>query len=97
MTMRESAIQSAIARYIRKELGGIVVKVDESVYGGFPDLMCILPEGGLVFIEVKQPRKYPTALQYRRLKELTDMGHVAFVARSLNDVRRKLMHFGREP
>lgn len=89
-TMRESAIQKAIARTIRIEFGGAVVKVDSAIYGGFPDLTCILPGGVVVFIEVKQPGKYPSKLQYRKLAELRAMGHRAFVARSLADVRREL-------
>lgn len=56
-----------------KDLGGLALKFPAIHIIGFPDRMCLLPGGRVIFIEVKTTRKKPTKIQlhvHRKLKAL---------------------------
>ena len=44
---------------------------------GFPDRVFVLPNGKVAFIEFKAKDKKPTTTQYRKLNNLSDLGHHA--------------------
>lgn len=52
--MLESEIENQIVRYV-KSLGGRCEKLVLASKRGFPDRTCFLPNGKVIFIEVKKP------------------------------------------
>lgn len=80
----ESKIQAAIKAKFERA-GWIVVKLIQTNYNGIPDLMC-LKNGKTVFVEVKQPKREPSALQQFRHSELTNQGFQVFVLTSEKDL-----------
>lgn len=71
----ESRIQTSIKRKLEK--AGWYVGKFEMSEAGFPDLVC-LRKGQCVFIEVKQVKAKPRPLQLYRIKQLNEMGFIAF-------------------
>ena len=71
---RESSIVAAIVR-AAKESGWWVMKIHGGPHqlAGVPDLLC-LRQGRAVFLEVKQPGKKATPLQFARMKEIETQG-----------------------
>lgn len=58
---------------------------------GLPDIIGVQKATGrLVAIEVKRPKKKPTELQQQTLQTLKDHGAIAFVATSIEDVKKEL-------
>lgn len=73
-------VKSLPAAEIRKLHGTMyAVKGDPDLYG------CIA--GRMFVIECKQPGKYPSKIQYKRLREWNEAGAVTGVARSLEDAK----------
>lgn len=58
-----------------KALGWYPLKIHGGPFqvAGIPDLLC-LRTGRAVWMEVKQPGKYPTAIQRRRMDDLEKIG-----------------------
>lgn len=44
------------------------------IEGGYPDRVCIFPDGVILFVEVKSQGKKPDPLQVIAHKELLDLG-----------------------
>jgi len=89
----ESTITAAIKRAAEAD-GWWVMKIHGSQYqlAGVPDLLC-LKEGRAAFIEVKQPGKQPSAIQWKRMEELACVGCVPCTVAS--DVETALYFLGR--
>jgi Holliday junction resolvase len=84
----EKNIQSSIRDHLRQN-GWLVIKLVVTSMFGVPDLLCI-KGGKVVFIEVKQPGKKPTALQVATHIKLTGHGVQVLIATSVNDIRGML-------
>lgn len=96
--MLEKDIVNDILKYLRehgcwaeKMHGGPFMRV------GIPDILMCIPyqklstnPGLFVAIEVKQPGKKPTPVQVQCIEEIRAAGGVAFVATSVEDVKREL-------
>ena len=57
---------------------------------GTPDILGCLPNGRFLAIEVKRPKNGPTFWQKESLAEYIQLGAIAFVARSVDDVKNRL-------
>lgn len=57
---------------------------------GVADILGILPTGMLLAIEVKTKKTYPSQNQKDFLKNISDNKGIAFIARSIDDVKRVL-------
>lgn len=57
---------------------------------GISDILGILPTGRLLAIEVKREGKYPTREQKEFMDHVSKRGGLAFVARSIDDVKARL-------
>lgn len=57
---------------------------------GVSDILGILPDGRLFAIEVKAGKNTATPEQKEFIKQINDRGGVAFVARSIDDVKFNL-------
>lgn len=70
----ESSIVASIVR-LAKLQGWWVMKIHGGPYqlSGVPDLLC-LKHGHAMFLEVKQPGRYATAIQRKRMNEIEKEG-----------------------
>ncbi len=76
-----------VARAIAKaKYNGMVV--------GFPDLICLLPNGETLFFEVKHGKTPASDTQRAVLSRLSDMGFRNAVVRSIDDVNQCLEQWG---
>ena len=76
--MREKATEQKLILMI-KAAGGIAPKFINPGYDGMPDRIVLLPEGRIVFVEVKVPGKKPRPLQQARHDMLRRLGFKVFV------------------
>lgn len=85
---REQDIQTSIMNYIRS-IGGLPIKQNQiGIYAqaGVPDIIACI-KGRFVAIEVKKPKKKPTAIQYTWLESINKIGGLAFYADNLKIVK----------
>jgi Holliday junction resolvase len=86
----EKHIENQIKRYL-DQLGVWYMKIHGSMYqkSGVPDLIACI-NGTFVGIEVKRPGGIVSPLQKFNIDEIHRNGGIAFVAYSVEDVRRQL-------
>lgn len=74
-----------------KAIGGMCIKIHNPYYRGLPDRLVILPDGGIVWVELKTLGKKPTKLQQLAHEELRKREQVVYVI----DNEKKLNEFSR--
>ena len=89
--MLEKDIVNAILKVLRIR-GYWAEKIHGGPYQrmGTPDIIACSPQGQFIGIEVKRPGKEPTPVQLRVIAEIREAGGIAFVATSVEDVRKEL-------
>lgn len=75
--MREKQIEQRLKRAVEKR-GGLCEKWT-SGSSGWPDRLCLLPDGKAGFVEVKSPGKKPRPLQLKRHRQLRRLGFPVYV------------------
>lgn len=75
--MREKIIEQQLIKEVRRS-GGLCEKWIAST-DGWPDRICILPNGKIGFVEVKAPGKQPRPLQLHRHEQLRALGFQVYV------------------
>ena len=88
--MREKIIENKIKKYL-KSVGAYFVKQHGNAFAksGVPDIF-VCYRGVFLGIEVKNEKNKPTLLQKHHLLEIQKAGGIAFVARSVEDVKEKI-------
>lgn len=88
--MTEKTIENQIKRYLDR-LSVWYMKVHGSMYqkAGVPDIIACV-DGVFVGIEIKRPGGKVSALQQFQIDEINRNGGYAFVAYSVEDVRREI-------
>ncbi|WMJ79554.1 VRR-NUC domain-containing protein [Clostridium sp. MB40-C1] len=71
--MEESRIEKRLKKQIEL-LGGKALKFVSPGMSGVPDRIVLLPQGKIIFVELKAPGKKLRALQEYRAKELRNLG-----------------------
>lgn len=72
--MLERELEAYLTKRV-KELGGRSYKWGlANGNGGVPDRIIFLPKGRIMFVELKQPGKKPTALQIKVMQQLHGLG-----------------------
>ncbi|MBO0569965.1 VRR-NUC domain-containing protein [Clostridium botulinum] len=71
--MLESSIEKRLKKEIEK-LGGKALKFVSPGVSGVPDRIVLLPQGRIVFVELKAQGKNPRPIQKYRIKELRALG-----------------------
>lgn len=87
----EKKVENSIKRYL-DGLGAYHIKIHGSAYmpAGTPDILACIG-GKFIGIEVKKPKGgVVSELQKLKIKQIKSAGGVAFVARSLEDVKQEL-------
>lgn len=98
----ESRIQSAIVSFIRtvvpgslviaipngarRTAGGYASNAVAGLLPGAPDLVVALPEGKVLWLEVKAPKGRPSDNQVLVHEKLGEIGHAVYIVRSISDV-----------
>ena len=76
--MREKQIEQQLVKAV-KAAGGMCPKLVSPGTDGMPDRMILMPEGRIVFVEVKAPGQKPRPLQMLRMEQLQLMGFRVFI------------------
>lgn len=69
--------ESKIERYLKKQvelLGGLALKFVSPGVSGVPDRIVLLPQGKVIFVELKAPGKKARPIQEYRIKEIRALG-----------------------
>ena len=77
--------EKTIERYLcdkMASIGGIALKYTSDLRTGYPDRLCLLPDGRVFWVELKSKGKHPRAIQSIRISELREMGQRVYVADS---------------
>lgn len=74
----EKALEARLRREVERR-GGIALKHTAQYHRGIPDRIILLPNGLIVFVELKSTGKKPTPLQIRAMEKLTALGFRCFV------------------
>ena len=85
----EKAIEAYLVRRA-KEQGLLCLKYSSANTTGYPDRLLLLPDGRVVWIEIKTKGKHPNKLQLLRHDELRRHGHTVFVADSKEGIEKIL-------
>ena len=80
--MRESAIQQKVMQKCMQK-GILCVKVDSSSSRGWPDLTCVLPNGTVLFIELKTATGKTSKLQDYMINKLKRNKANVYIIRSI--------------
>lgn len=81
----EKAIEAYLVKRV-KELGGIALKYSNPSQTGYPDRLCKLPDTPSFWVELKSKGKKPRPIQQKRIEELREVGWIAFVADSKEEI-----------
>ena len=66
-------------------LGGLCLKFLSTI-NGYPDRICLLPAGVVLWVELKSTGKKPTQLQLQRHEELRSRGYRVYVVDDLKSL-----------
>ena len=78
-----------IERYLVRtvtELGGICLKYSNMNMTGFPDRICLLPNGRTLWVELKAAECKPSKLQVIRFSQMQAIGHPVYVCDSTEKI-----------
>lgn len=85
----EKAIEAYLARKV-KEMGGVALKYASATMVGYPDRVCLLPNGKTLWVELKSKGERPRAIQRIRHQQMEAMGHRVYVCDSKAGVDKVL-------
>ena len=77
----EKAIEAYLVRRV-KEMGGICLKYSNPNMAGYPDRICVMPEGRTFWVELKSEGEKPRPLQMAQMKSLRQRGHKVYTVSS---------------
>jgi hypothetical protein len=83
--MREKQIEARLKREV-KRIGGLALKFASPGNAGVPDRIVLLPNGNVVFAELKAPGKNLRPLQIKRKEQLETLGFKVYVIDSYEKV-----------
>lgn len=84
--MLEKEVEKYLVREIKK-LGGVSFKFISPGNAGVPDRIVMLPNGRVVFVELKTDKGKLTKLQEVQIKKISNLGADARVLRGIEGVR----------
>lgn len=81
--------EKVIERYLVdsvKELGGLCLKYHNANMVGFPDRICVMPNGYTMWVELKSKDGKLSTMQQHRINQLLRLGHAVHVCNSKQSV-----------
>ena len=82
LTRHADVSEKAIERYLVercREHGLPCLKYSNPNCVGYPDRLIVLPDGLVMWVELKSAGRKPSKIQQARMDDLTDLGHSAVV------------------
>lgn len=82
-------LELKIEKRLKKEielLGGKAMKFISPGEAGVPDRIVLLPEGHVIFVELKAPGKKPRKLQQYKMRELRELGFKVKCVSTLKEI-----------
>ena len=67
-------------------MGGLALKMDAMSWAGAPDRLVLLPNGQVLFAELKAPGKKPRPIQIKRHEQLRAIGFEVIIIDSLEGI-----------
>jgi len=89
LTRHKETSEKVIERYLVrrvKDLGGVCLKYYSPVSSGYPDRVCLMPGGGILWVELKSTGRKPTKLQRLRHEQMSRLGFPVSVVDSKQGV-----------
>lgn len=83
--MRESKIEKSLKDKVQY-MGGVALKFVSPGMAGVPDRIVLIPNGKVVFVELKAPGKTMRPLQLKRKSQLENLGFKVYLIDSLQGV-----------
>lgn len=95
MNKLETKLKDKVYDFLDKEIGGWWVKLTGSIFikRGVPDIIGIFKDGDLIipcFIEIKTEKGEVSKIQEITIKKIQNNGGCAFIARSIDDVKKEI-------
>ena len=88
----KSMLERQEEQYLTKmvqSLGGLSLKLTSLI--GIPDRLVLLPEGKVIFVELKRPGEKPRKIQEARMRQLKKLGFKTYVVDSYEQIDRLLI------
>lgn len=93
--MTEKNVERKLVEGVKK-LGGVAYKWVSPGNDGVPDRIVVLPNGHVVFVELKTDKGRLSAVQKRQIARLTVLNASACEVRGASGVEKFLGHYGKE-
>ena len=77
----EKAIEAYLVRRV-KEMGGLCLKYSNPNMAGYPDRICVMPEGRTFWVELKSKGEKSRLLQLARMDSLKRRGNQVYTVSS---------------
>lgn len=84
--MLEKEVEKFLLREVKK-IGGVSFKFISPGNAGVPDRIVMLPNGKVVFVELKTDKGKLTKLQEVQIKKISNLGADARVLRGIEEVK----------
>lgn len=91
--MRETDVEKKLVESI-EETGGLCIKFGGIFQVGLPDRICLLPQGNIIFVELKAPGKKPRRIQAFMHNKLRQLGFDTRVIDSPKQIEDMLIEYG---
>lgn len=91
--MLEKTIEKNVCIFIKK-LGGIAYKWVSPGRDGVPDRICVMPDGRIIFIELKRPGEKPRPVQLKVHGDLKTRKQMVWVIDDVADLKNRLTKLG---
>ncbi|SHF23706.1 VRR-NUC domain-containing protein [Seinonella peptonophila] len=88
--MREKQLEQRLKQEVEKA-GGLALKFISPGWAGAPDRIVLLPEGRIIFVEMKAPKGQLRPLQKKRLQQLKDLGFDTRMVNSVDQIREMVI------
>jgi len=93
--MKEKQIEQYLIKQVREELGGIAYKFTSPGRRSVPDRLCVVPNGGIFFVECKATGEVATPAQLREHERLKNLDQWVYVVSSKYAINR-IINFWKE-
>lgn len=88
--------EKSIERYLVdsvKNIGGVCLKYNNPNMVGYPDRVCLLPNGNVVWVELKSKGGILKSIQYLRIEQMRKIGQIVHVCDSREAIDKILQPY----
>lgn len=92
MIESEKLLEKKLVKSI-KGLGGWCLKIPATHVTGIPDRLCLIPQGQVVFVELKTTKKKPTKIQLLIHKKLRNIGFEVRIIDTTEQIKQLIIDY----